>query len=368
MQNMEQQRKWIEELRRAHAAISWQYRVGLSCPALELSAGTRIVGRWDKFGRTIRVSTGIIERCSWDVVLQVFKHEMAHQYVDEVLGQHDDPPHGQAFQFACERLGVLLFFRKANGLIPEFLSRLEINSPTEQSRLLTKVEKLLSLANSTNEHEAALAMEKANDLLRKYNLERLDQVYPDNYVRVIINEEPKRLDAQRRRIATLLLNYFFVKVVYSTLFDARTCETYQTVELLGTKENVMIAEYVYHFLVRQVNRLWQNYHEATGVSHRQRLSYVLGVLAGLEERLRQAEARAQGRSEVPVSALVRAKDQGLRAFTALLFPRLYTAKRKGLSLFRETFTAGTFEGRRLTINKPISKTDGYLGRLLESDP
>lgn len=368
MRNMEQQRKWIEELRQAHAAISWQYRVGLSCPALELSAGTRIVGRWDKYGRTIRVSTAIIERCSWDVVLQVFKHEMAHQYVDEVLGRHDDPPHGQAFQFACERLGVLLFFRKESGSIPEFISRLEIDSPNEQSRLLIKVEKLLSLANSTNEHEAALAMEKANDLLRKYNLERLDSVYTDNYVRVIINEKRKRLDASRRRIVTILLNYFFVKVVYFKLFDARTCETYQTIELLGTKENVMIAEYVYHFLVRQVNRLWRNYQEETGVSGRQRLSYVLGVLAGLKERLLQAEVRAQGRSEVTVSALVRAKDQGLSAFTALLFPRLQTARRKGLSLFKETFFAGTCEGRRLTINKPISKTDGCQGRLLEFDP
>ena len=41
----------------------------------------------------------------------------------------------------------------------------------EQQEIITKVQKLLSLSKSLNEHEAALALAKAEALLEKYRLD-----------------------------------------------------------------------------------------------------------------------------------------------------------------------------------------------------
>ena len=42
----------------------------------------------------------------WTVVLEVLRHEMAHQYVDEVLGVHDETAHGPTFQAVCEARAI----------------------------------------------------------------------------------------------------------------------------------------------------------------------------------------------------------------------------------------------------------------------
>ena len=37
---------------------------------------------------------------------EVFKHELAHQYVDEAMRIHDDPAHGAAFTEVCHARGI----------------------------------------------------------------------------------------------------------------------------------------------------------------------------------------------------------------------------------------------------------------------
>ena len=42
----------------------------------------------------------------WGAVVEVLKHEMAHQYVQEHLGVVDESAHGPAFRAVCEKLGI----------------------------------------------------------------------------------------------------------------------------------------------------------------------------------------------------------------------------------------------------------------------
>src|SRR4051794_10918922 len=75
-------------------------------PTLSLTDGVGRLGRWVGETREIEVARLLVAEKPWGTIVEVLKHEMAHQFVYEVLGRHDEPPHGPAFRETCERLGI----------------------------------------------------------------------------------------------------------------------------------------------------------------------------------------------------------------------------------------------------------------------
>src|SRR5207237_610844 len=101
---------------------------------------------WDPIGRVITITPALIERHAWNVVLEILKHEMAHQLVTELYGDAD--VHGAMFAQACDRLGVIEWARTASGELPETISdwRERGSADPEAVKLLDRIEKLLALA------------------------------------------------------------------------------------------------------------------------------------------------------------------------------------------------------------------------------
>jgi hypothetical protein len=191
------------------------------------------------------------------------------------------------------------------------------------------------------------------------------------FVYAIINHRKKRIENYQRTICLILREHFFVDVVHSRLYDATDCQTYRTIELLGTIENVRIAEYVYYFLLNQMEWLWKRHkqNQASCLTGNKR-SYRLGVLKGFHDRLdREAEKRRPrydlGATEPgTLSALICAKDSGLNAFRRMRFPRLTHFRSRGARIHYAAFHAGVTDGERLRIHKGIEHKEGYRGRLL----
>jgi hypothetical protein len=364
------QRAWILELHREHEAICWRYRVGLARPMIEISNSRREWGAWDVGSRTIRVSAAVIKEYPWDVTLNVFKHEMAHQIVTDIFGAADG--HGPLFEQACNMIGVPGAFQGARGDEPrkrvDFRDE-EIDS--ENMRMLDKVRKLLSLARSGNENEAFLAMHKANELIEKYNIDRIEKDKAAKFVYAIIHHKKKRIENYQRRICLILREHFFVDVVYSSLYDPTACQTYRTIELLGTVENVRIAEYVYYFLMNQMEILWKAHQrKAPAPAFRNKRSYRLGVLKGFHDKL-DRQARERRRPYQPetggpktMSALICSEDKAMNAFVKMRFPRMYRYRTRQAMVHQGTYQAGLHDGKRLNIHKGIERSDGYRGRLL----
>ena len=119
------------------------------------------------------MSENLIMSYPWSVTLQVLKHEMAHQYSYEVLGQTD--AHGEGFQAACALLGVLPQYRSCRIVTAEVLAQLTgtENKMSEGQKVLFRIEKLLALGESSNIHEAEAALKKASLLIEKYHLQQL---------------------------------------------------------------------------------------------------------------------------------------------------------------------------------------------------
>jgi len=373
---LEYRRKWLYQLQAEFKLVCSWYKISLAVPAFRISDSQRTLGSWNPDTRTISISSVLISEYSWDAVVSILKHEMAHQYVHEFLGRGMEQPHGPAFFETCEKLGVLHPFNTATGDSPKiFTAANQHGSDPEYNNRVNKVRKMLSLAGSANKYEAAAAMSKANSFIRKYNLARLDKAEPSQYSYEIKNTGKKRLNIILRRIASLLMDYFYVDIVYSELFNAEKAEFHKTIELLGSKENVAFASHVYDFLGQRVEFLWKNYKKASRVPGKLRKTYMLGLLQGFREKLEKEEKKQSKSGRIflergnykTISSLVIAKDPGLSRFITKRFPRLRKVQYGAPGIYcSNTYSAGKTEGGKITIHKAVKREDGNLGRLLSN--
>lgn len=360
-------RSWLLQLYREHRQISLLHRVKLTTPIIEISDAVSSWGSWQQATSTIRIASRLIETHTWDVVINVLKHEMAHQAVSEVFRSREG--HGGLFDQACDMLGVPADFRTSGGDLPRVLPSIyEKAEKTPEHALLAKIEKILALARSSNEHEALLAMEKANQLITKYNVARLATETDSGYDCIIINHRKKRIETHQRKICAILSRHFFVRIVLADLFDAEKCASHKTIEIIGARENVLTAEYVYYFLLSRMASSWREFRRANNTAGRRKRSYCLGLLDGFAAKLAAGE---QKRADTPVpaagesiSALICDADHGLNLFIRQRHPRLARRSHRAANVFSQEYEAGQRDGRKLVLHKGVENHDGNRGKML----
>ena len=131
-------------------------------------------------------------------------------------------------------------------------------------------------------------------------------------------------------------------------------------ELCGTPENVDVAEYAYHELLRSAHELWSKHKAEEGIrSDRDRRPYVEGVLTGFGRKLREQRDAHERKHE-----LIWVGDPGLDAFFRVRHPKL-RSDRYTMSWGSEAFDAGMSAGAALQLTRAIrtQRGDGG-GRLL----
>src|SRR5690606_31547415 len=144
---------------------------------------------------------------SWGAVVEVLKHEMAHQYVDEVLGNCDETAHGPAFRRVCAERGI---DARANGAPNADAAE----ASNEERAALEKIARLLTLASSPNEHEAQAAMAAAQRLMLKYNLEVSAKTDARDYCFRHLGKPTGRVYEAPRILALILSEHFFVETIW----------------------------------------------------------------------------------------------------------------------------------------------------------
>ncbi|MGE3681724.1 MAG: SprT-like domain-containing protein [Bdellovibrionales bacterium] len=388
------ERAVIMELNREHGAIARARKVSLRPIAITLFDSETKWGQFDELTRTISISRKLVNEHPWDHVLGVLLHEMAHQYVAEQEGtarahpQHHERPHGEAFQTACTRLGVPAQFAKA-GLDLQSCDldwRSEARDDASE-KILDKVRKLLALANSTNENEALLAMEKVRELYARYNLEAMHQSSQRNFVHLVITHGKKRMESWEQRTISILTEHFFVEVLTFRQFEPRTGSRVHAVEIVGTRENVLMAEYVYHFLLNQTEFLMRKAVQGgTRLVRSEKGSFRLGVLDGFAKKLQATHTRpltprpsspsastsasattASNSLTVIGEALTMFRDHsGIQEYLKEIYPRLGRRRGSTVTVNRTAFAAGHAAGQTLTLNKPLSTHMGNQGHRLSS--
>ena len=332
-------------LRELRAAYDWENdaRFGkrLRPAVLVLADATSRHGAWVRATRRLELARTLVLERSWPEVIGVLQHEMAHQFVDEVLGQAGEAAHGETFQRVCEERGI---DGKAAGAPVAALG-------VEVDRVLERIRKLLALAGSANQNEAEIAMRRAHELMLRHNIEHAAQ---RTYEVRHLGDPARRGTRVEADIAGILAAFFFVKVIRIPVYLPRDGKRGAVYEITGTHANVEMASHVYAFLLATATRLWDEHRR----DHRgrDRLSYQCGVVRGFAEKL-EAE-----RTELVGTGLVWRGDRQLEEFYRARNPRI-TRRSRSVRL-DGAHAAGREAGRTVVLHKPVEHGPSGSPRLL----
>ncbi len=361
----------IIQLYKEYDNICFQYKINLKKPLIILNDLKSSWGNWDSIGKVISLSFLLIQDYPWDVVIGILKHEMAHQIATDVFFSKDI--HGPSFQKACELIAVPKEYCKASLNIEKKLSHWKNTEfQDDDIAILRKLEKLLSLAQSANEHEALLAMEKVQELYSKYNIKRIQEGIQPEFFSLIINFKKKNAPSTFIHIASLLQGHYFVNVVFSELYDPLCDESHKIIEILGTRHNVLMAEYVFHFLKERINSLWANYQKEKLTPGRYKLSYQKGVLVGFQSKLDKIQKEKIKNdmqnhfvdNKMDINYLIKLEDAKLNEFTKNRFPRLGKKDSSTHKVYTEHYDEGKNEGKKIILSKPVANSKNQ-GAFLE---
>jgi hypothetical protein len=209
------------------------------------------------------------------------------------------------------------------------------------NKISEKIQKLLSLATSSNENEAKLAANKASELMVKYNLRLQDLKEKLEYNKDVLDVQV-RAKIEDKFIIPILTEYFFVKIVSSK-------ENFgKTYYILGEEENVKIANYVYLFLKRTFRDLWKSYKKETKSPKGYQQSYYYGLYSGLKTQLEATKVKVQEETKAVVVT-----DANLNKFMKSAFPRIRSKSTKVNHRDARAEYRGLSDGQNIRINKGV---------------
>lgn len=166
------------------------------------------------------------------------------------------------------------------------------------NKIKDKIEKLLNLSMSDNEHEASLALERALKLMNEHNITQ-EEVYRQNFINkeLIINN--KILPDWKVNLYSAMAN------VAGCIFTWRN-GTKVKAQITGRERDVENAIYLCEFLVREVER---------------------------QEKLKRKELKAKGMISTNLSKYLKSFKQGI---IKIVFTKLYEKQNQFFSSQKET--------------------------------
>jgi hypothetical protein len=220
----------------------------------------------------------------------------------------------------------------------------------EKTPIIEKIKKLLALANSSNEHEAALAAGHAQRLLSEHNLAMAD---------IEAAHRPDKADKVETSVSKSLPKWMrHLSAGVSTAFDCQAIHHPATGKMtfIGVGADVQIAAYTFIYLDRTVRKLCSNYmkrHVSSTIANRHRelmrLSYYLGAVSTLCTRLREQKVQ----TPVTTGALVPVKE-GLIRQAMNEIGNLRTMRSRKSYINSDAYTKGQADGGQVGIKHGIT--------------
>ncbi len=325
-------------------------------PVIQLMPGMSQLGLWrGSVQNTIAIQYELAMNHPWYAVLDVFLHEVAHQLREVLFPERVEPIHGPTFRSICHTIG-------ANPAASSSMTELDARIFSEQEEklgndsLISKIRKLLNLAQNATENEAEVALCKAQLLMAKHGLSDEDLDCEDTFVTISVGTPVSKTSYESNMLANILSEFWAVQCIwiyvpdierYISLTSLNTePPPLQILTISGTVTHVRIASYVYDFIQHYIFR---NYAEAVtkGICKhgvRARRDFAIGVLSALRDRLR-------GQSENQETyALIHAGDTELNSYFWRRFPSQHKNGGHSVKINQAAVNAGKAAGEKLQIN------------------
>ncbi|UCE06210.1 MAG: DUF2786 domain-containing protein [bacterium] len=307
------------------------------------------LGYWSGEKKELCLSRDLVLNHPWDSVREVFLHEMAHQFAEQVMGAYNDPPHGSKFQRACY---LLRANPRASGTSKPLWERISDESLDEKDKLIQRVKKLLALAQSQNRHEAEAAMLKAHELIAKYNLNLYASHQNRNYISVFVGNPALRHPREEYHLAHLLQDFYFVQGLWVSAYVLAKGKLGRVLEISGTPQNIKIASYVYAFVKHFINSQWQTFNQDKGLNRYRKTDFAVGIIEGFCSKLETKRLIKEGKNEK--FAVLKIEDPLLNKYVAYKYPYTTTFRGQVSSQDENILKAGKRIGRKLIISKGIA--------------
>lgn len=227
--------------------------------------------------------------------------------------------------------------------------------------IIEKLRKLLRLGESSNMHEAELAMQRAQEIATKWRISLSELSESEQNAESYTREDIRRKRTFHQRfIDWIVRKHFNVHVILKG--DGG-------VWYVGKPSDIEFAKFVNDYLCAEFPRQWGFFRKTIPGAHMH--TFFHGMWKGLDEKLTEARKATEareffGRPEAANKyALVvvdrqRALGQAVRGF----FPRLGSAGRGTLyNNNAASFAGGHAAGRAVNISRPIGGERGPVARL-----
>jgi len=316
-------------------------------------------GYWAGEQKELCLSRSLVLNHGWDSVREVLLHEIAHQYAEQVLGACNERPHGPTFQRACQRLRAN---PDASGYSLPLRERIANETVDMNDKILRRIKKLLSLAQSCNPHEAESAMMKAHALIAKYNIDLRTEDKNRNYTSVFAGKPALRHRREEYHLAHLLQDHYFVHCLWVSTYVLNKGKMGHALEISGTPQNIRIAGYVYDFVKNYIHSQWESFNHDKGLNRYRQTDFAVGIIEGFRSKLNAKPKKISSRREQ--TALVAREDPRLKAYVAYKYPHTVTLRRNVYNQDETVLNAGIKAGKKLIISKGISERSNAI-KLLE---
>jgi hypothetical protein len=229
----------------------------------------------------------------------------------------------------------------------------------DKTPVIDKIKKLLALANSCNEYEAALAAAHAQRLLSEHNLGMADieaSHKPDKADKIEI-EAAKSLPKWIRHLSSGVCNAFDCQAIHHPANGKMT--------FIGVGADAQVAAYTFTFLARTVKKLCSSYikdHVGDMITGRnrelRRQSYYLGAVSTITARLGEQKIS----TPVTTGALVPLKEALIRQ-TMNAIGNIRTVHSRRSYIHSDAYFKGQDDGRQVGIHQGVEQSKSVRRRL-----
>jgi uncharacterized protein DUF2786 len=227
--------------------------------------------------------------------------------------------------------------------------------------IIEKIKKLLALANSSNEHEAALAAAHAQRLLSEHNLGMADieaSHKPDKADKIEM-EAAKTLSKWMRHLSAGVCNAFDCQAIHHPATGMLT--------FIGVGADAQVAAYTFTYLVRTVRKLCSTYmklHVSDTIAGRNRAlrrqSYCLGLVSTITERLGEQKVY----TPVTTGALVPVKEALIKQ-AIIEIGSIRTMRSRRSCIHSDAYFKGQNDGRQVGIHQGVEQARSPRKGLLQ---
>lgn len=291
-----------------------------------------------------------------EVIRDILRHELAHFYSFLLHGENFKimDAHGSEYRQICSQFhwGEKVFRAYSN----LELDNLKASPDQEFDKIKERIQKLLALTESDNPHEAERATLKANEYLLKYNIRNIGSFEREEISETVVFSvlKEKRMNATLNALYDIL-GFFYVQPIVNRNREG------VSLDVVGSRLNVEIADYVAKFLQLEFERLWKinksKDHKLKGIKKKN--SYILGLSKGFSQKLR--EERRETIAPTHGSSLIALEGQ-LAERVKLAFPRLSRQQSSKANLDKNALERGHRDGLSLSVRHGV--TEGNKGNLI----